>query len=124
MTQNTVLLAGVAAGALYNPWSGPQTRTWLMDKTSRGNDRLQPLGDDLAGAAKEFASSSSATINKAGDDLSSAAKEFASSSAATINKAGDDLAGAAKKSARSSTGKTKKATEAVTDAVEEVEKKF
>ena len=121
--RNTVLLAGVAAGALYNPWSGPQTRTWLMDKTSRGNDRWKPLADDLAGEAKGFASSSSATINKAGDDLSSAAQEFASSSAATINEAGDDLAGAAKKSARSSTAKVKKATDGVTDGVNEVKKK-
>ena len=120
--RNTVLLAGVAAGALYNPWSGPQTRTWLMDKTSRGQERWQPLADDLADEATGFASSSSATINKAGDDLSSAAKEFASSSADTINEAGDDLAGAAKKSARSSTAKINKAAKAATDAVDEAEK--
>jgi len=99
--RNTVLLAGVAAGALYNPWSGPQTRTWLMEKTSRGKERLQPLGDDLAGAAGQFAGSSSSTINKAGDDL----------------------AGAAERSARSSTAKIDEATDAVTDAVDEVKKK-
>jgi hypothetical protein len=61
MKRNTVLLAGLAAGALYNPWSGPQTRTWLKDNIS-GNDRVQPLGDDLAGAAKGFASASTDTL--------------------------------------------------------------
>jgi hypothetical protein len=48
--RNTMLLAGLIAGALYNPWSGPQTRGWLMDKVA-GDDDLQPLdGFDLPGA--------------------------------------------------------------------------
>ena len=37
-----MLLAGLIAGALYNPWTGPQTRDWLMDKVA-GDDDLQPL---------------------------------------------------------------------------------
>ncbi len=37
-----VLLAGVVAGALYNPWTGPQTRDKLLDMIA-GNDDLQPL---------------------------------------------------------------------------------
>lgn len=40
--RNTMLLAGLVAGALYNPWSGPQTRGWLMEKVA-GDDDLQPL---------------------------------------------------------------------------------
>jgi hypothetical protein len=40
--RNAMLLAGLVAGALYNPWSGPQTREWLMDKVA-GDDDLQPL---------------------------------------------------------------------------------
>ena len=47
--RNAMLLAGLVAGALYNPWSGPQTREWLMDKVA-GDDDLQPLdGFDLPG---------------------------------------------------------------------------
>ena len=47
--RNAMLLAGLVAGALYNPWSGPQTRKWLMDKVA-GDDDLQPLdGFDLPG---------------------------------------------------------------------------
>ena len=42
--RNAMLLAGLLAGALYNPWSGPQTRDWLMDKVA-GDDDLQPLDD-------------------------------------------------------------------------------
>ena len=41
-TRNAMLLAGLIAGALYNPWSGQQTREWLMDKVA-GDDDLQPL---------------------------------------------------------------------------------
>lgn len=41
-----LLLAGVVAGALYNPWTGPQTREKLLDMLA-GTDDLHPL-DDLA----------------------------------------------------------------------------
>ena len=51
--RNAMLLAGLIAGALYNPWSGPQTREWLMDKVA-GDDDLQPLdGFDLPGDESE-----------------------------------------------------------------------
>ena len=40
--RNTALLAGIIAGALYNPWTGPQTRKWLTDMIA-GSDDLQPL---------------------------------------------------------------------------------
>jgi hypothetical protein len=40
--RNSVLLAGLIVGALYNPWSGPQTRQWLLDKVA-GSDELEPL---------------------------------------------------------------------------------
>jgi hypothetical protein len=56
--RNMVLLAGVIAGALYNPWTGPQTREKLLDMIA-GNDDLQPLetfdaaaGDVAAGTAE------------------------------------------------------------------------
>ncbi|MEI7760908.1 MAG: hypothetical protein WCJ67_09080 [Thermoleophilia bacterium] len=42
--RNAMLLAGLIAGALYNPWSGPQTRDWLMEKVA-GDDDLQPLDE-------------------------------------------------------------------------------
>jgi hypothetical protein len=40
--RNTLLLAGVIVGALYNPWTGEQTRKWLLDRIA-GGDELQPL---------------------------------------------------------------------------------
>jgi hypothetical protein len=40
--RNAAMLAGLVAGALYNPWTGPQTREWLMDRIA-GDDDLQPL---------------------------------------------------------------------------------
>lgn len=42
--RKTLLLAGVIAGALYNPWTGQQTREWLLDRIA-GDDELQPLED-------------------------------------------------------------------------------
>jgi len=40
--RNTLLLAGLIVGALYNPWTGEQTRQWLLDKIA-GSDELEPL---------------------------------------------------------------------------------
>jgi hypothetical protein len=33
-----LLLAGITAGILFNPMTGPQTRKWLMDKVLGGSD--------------------------------------------------------------------------------------
>jgi hypothetical protein len=65
--RNAMLLAGLVAGALYNPWSGPQTREWLMDKVA-GDDDLQPLdGFDLPGDEidTELAATSNGSAEKA-----------------------------------------------------------
>lgn len=40
--RKAMLLAGLVAGALYNPWTGPGTRQWLLDKVA-GDDDLHPL---------------------------------------------------------------------------------
>ena len=40
--RNTVLLVGFIVGIFYNPWTGPQSRQWLLDKIAGGDD-LQPL---------------------------------------------------------------------------------
>ncbi len=40
--RKAMLLAGLVAGALYNPWSGAQTRQWLLEKIA-GDDDLHPL---------------------------------------------------------------------------------
>jgi len=58
--RNAMLLAGLIAGALYNPWSGPQTRDWLMDKVA-GDDDLQPLEEfDFEAASSEDSFSAAA----------------------------------------------------------------
>jgi Iap family predicted aminopeptidase len=64
--RNAMLLAGLIAGALYNPWSGPQTREWLMDKVA-GDDDLQPLEEfDFSAAAED---GFSATANGAAETM-------------------------------------------------------
>jgi hypothetical protein len=51
--RKTLLMAGVVAGALYNPWTGAQTRQWLLARIA-GDDELEPLeGFDAPPAAAE-----------------------------------------------------------------------
>lgn len=58
--RKALLLAGVVAGALYNPWTGAQTREKLLDLIA-GDDDLQPLetfdapAADVVAAAEEGA---------------------------------------------------------------------
>jgi Iap family predicted aminopeptidase len=69
--RNAMLLAGLVAGALYNPWSGPQTRDWLIEKVA-GDDDLQPLdGFDLAGT-DESENGVSAAANGAAEAVADA----------------------------------------------------
>ena len=75
--RNMVLLAGVLAGALYNPWTGAQTREKLIDLIA-GSDDLQPLESfettnggaseaaaDAADAAADTAKDAKAKVEKA-----------------------------------------------------------
>lgn len=52
--RKALLMAGVVAGALYNPWTGQSTRDWLVDKVA-GEDDLAPLDLDPEPAATESA---------------------------------------------------------------------
>ena len=66
--RNAMLLAGLVAGALYNPWTGPQTREWLLDKIA-GDDDLQPLeGFDLPDAEVRERSRAAANGRRRGRD--------------------------------------------------------
>jgi len=67
--RNMVLLAGIIAGALYNPWTGPQTREKLLDMIA-GQDDLQPLdtfettASDAAAGIKDAAGEASETVDE------------------------------------------------------------
>jgi hypothetical protein len=56
--RNSMLLAGLVVGVLYNPWTGQQTREWLMERLT-GSDELEPLdawetlSDETSAAAEE-----------------------------------------------------------------------
>ena len=49
-----LLLAGVVAGALYNPWTGQSTRDWLLEKIA-GEDDLAPLDVEPPAASDDGA---------------------------------------------------------------------
>ena len=81
--RNMVLLAGVIAGALYNPWTGAQTREKLLDLIA-GDDDLQPIesfdapasdlgstADSVADSASDTASTAKSKASKAVDDATS-----------------------------------------------------
>ena len=66
--RKTMLLAGLVAGALYNPWTGPNTRQWLLDKIA-GDDDLQPLeGFDVPASGN-----GGEAVTSAADDANGAA---------------------------------------------------
>jgi hypothetical protein len=75
--RNTVFLAGIIVGILYNPWTGPQTREWLMDKIA-GDDDLQPL--------ESWESSASDTVESVGAGVSDAADDAADTISDTAKK--------------------------------------
>lgn len=77
--RNMILLAGIVAGALYNPWTGPQTREKLLDLIA-GNDDLQPLEtfETAAGDAASAASDAAEAAKDAGSDVAEEAKSKAS----------------------------------------------
>ena len=74
--RNALLLAGIVAGALYNPWTGPQTREKLLDVIA-GDDDLQPLeGFDVAAEpAAETTEEVAETVAEAVDDAIQAADD-------------------------------------------------
>jgi hypothetical protein len=46
-----ILLTGVTLGVLYNPWTGPSTREWIMKRVAGGDsDGLEELEAELAKA--------------------------------------------------------------------------
>lgn len=63
--RNTVLLAGLVAGALYNPWTGEQTRRWLLDRIA-GDDDLQPLEEFVPPAPVEAGNGGSVEAGNGG----------------------------------------------------------
>ena len=66
-----ILLAGVIAGALYNPWTGPQTRDKLLDLIA-GNDDLQPL-DGFDETVAESAETAEAVAEETAEKVGAAA---------------------------------------------------
>jgi hypothetical protein len=71
--RNMVLLAGVLAGALYNPWTGAQTREKLIDLIA-GSDDLQPL-DTFETMTNDATAAASDAVGAAADTAEDAAKE-------------------------------------------------
>jgi hypothetical protein len=53
-TRNRViLLTGVTLGVLYNPWTGPATRDWIMEQVSGGNgDGLKEFSEAVEAEAE------------------------------------------------------------------------
>jgi len=93
--RNMVLLTGVIAGALYNPWTGPQTREKLLDLIA-GDDDLQPIesfdppASDFSARADSAASSAADTVSDKASDVSDKASDAASTAKSKASKATDD----------------------------------
>jgi hypothetical protein len=51
-----ILLTGVTLGVLYNPWTGEQTREWIMDRVAGGDgDGLEELEAELNAQSESVA---------------------------------------------------------------------
>ena len=51
-----ILLTGVTLGVLYNPWTGEQTREWIMDRVAGGDGAgLDELEADLEAQSESAA---------------------------------------------------------------------
>jgi len=51
-----VLLTGVTLGVLYNPWTGPATREWIMNRVAGENgDGFEELDDDFTVETEDVA---------------------------------------------------------------------
>jgi hypothetical protein len=78
--RNMVLLAGIIAGALYNPWTGPQTREKLLDMIA-GQDDLQPLdtfgtaAPDTGSTVEQVAQDAAESVHDAAETVADAAKD-------------------------------------------------
>jgi hypothetical protein len=87
-----LLLAGIVAGALYNPWTGPQTREKLLDLIA-GDDDLKPL-EDFGETVAETASNGKATAadaaEKAAEATAEAAEELAEAAEAAADAAAEE----------------------------------
>ena len=74
-----VLLAGIIVGALYNPWTGPQTRDWLLDQIA-GSDDLEPLadlGDDATETVEDTTETVKSTAKNAAKDAADKVEDAA-----------------------------------------------
>ena len=55
-----ILLTGVTLGVLYNPWTGPQTREWIMERIAGGNgDGFEELAESLSEEAEDVVAAAS-----------------------------------------------------------------
>jgi hypothetical protein len=99
--RKTMILAGVVVGALYNPWTGPQTREWLLDRIA-GDSDLEPLEsyetavDSAAGSVADGARAAGSSAGDAADAAGDAAKSAGGKAA----EAAEDGAEAAKRSTK------------------------
>ena len=68
MRNRVVLLTGVTLGVLYNPWTGPATREWIMDQVAGGNgDGFKEFSDAVEAEAAAVGDTISDTAGKAKD---------------------------------------------------------
>ena len=77
-----MLLTGVTLGVLYNPWTGPATREWIMDQVAGANgDGFKEFSDaveaeaaavgDAAGEGKDAVADAAAKAKDAAEDATS-----------------------------------------------------
>ena len=63
---------GIAAGVLFAPKSGEETREFLRDKAGEGKDFIKRRGEELRDTASEYVEKSRTTISRQKDQFAAA----------------------------------------------------
>ncbi len=63
---------GVAAGLLFAPKSGPETRDMLLSKADQGKEYLKRRGSELADQAADVLEQGKSTVSRQKDNLTAA----------------------------------------------------
>ncbi len=63
---------GVAAGLLFAPKSGPETREMLLSKADQGKEYLKRRGSELADQAADVLEQGKSTVSRQKDNLTAA----------------------------------------------------
>ena len=84
---------GVAAGLLFAPKAGSETRELLRSKADEGKDYIRRRGEELKGTAEEYVERGRSAISRQKDQLAAAVEAGKHAYRETVHTAGEPADG-------------------------------